>query len=250
LDYILLLLAGIVGLVAGLASGFFGIGGGSIRIPLLNLIGFTLISSYGLNLISLPVGTMIGAISQKENIDSRLGLYMILGGSIGTIVGTLIAFDIATSALLLAIVFVIVSIISVIGMNLHNLIPNKSENLHPTFANLFAGTLMFNTLTGMRGGSEGSLFVPLLRSVNVDMHRAISTALFAAIFTSIVGATLYLTHLSILFIYGLVVLTGSAIGARIGSIFSLKTKPKWLERGLTVVIIALAMLPLLKLLIG
>jgi uncharacterized membrane protein YfcA len=249
LDYIILLLAGIVGLVAGLASGFFGIGGGAIRIPLLNLIGFTLITSYGLNLISLPVGTLIGAVSQKENIDSRLGLYMILGGSIGTVVGTLIAFDIATSTLLLAIVFGIVSIIGVIGMNLHNIIPAKSESLHPSFANLFTGTLMFNTLTGMRGGSEGSLFVPLLRSVNVDMRKAISTALFAAIFTSIVGASLYLPHLSVLFIYGLIVLTGSAIGARIGSIFSLKTKSKLLERGLTIVIIVLALVPLLKLII-
>jgi len=250
LDYILLILVGLVGLVAGLASGFFGIGGGSIRIPLLNLIGFTLISAYGLNLISLPVGTMIGAISQKENIDSRLGLYMILGGSIGTIIGTLVAFGMATSSMLLAIVFVIVSIISVLGMNLHNILPDKSKDFHPTFANLFTGTLMFNTLTGMRGGSEGSLFVPLLRSVNVEMHRAISTALFAAIFTSLVGVALYLPHLSLLIIYGLVVLTGSAIGSRIGSIFSLRTKPHWLEKGLTVVIIALAMVPLLKVLIG
>ena len=107
---------------------------------------------------------------------------------------------------------------------------------------------MCNTITGMRGGSEGSLFVPLLRSVNVDMHRAISTALFAAVFTSIVGVSLYWAHLNLLMLYGLVVLFGSAIGARIGSIFSLKTKPKWLERGLTAIILVLSILPLLKLL--
>ncbi len=249
MDYIILLLAGFVGLIAGIASGLFGIGGGSIRIPLLNLIGFTLIASYGLNLISLPVGTLIGAASQKQNIDTHLGMFMILGGSIGTILGTLIAFDLATSTLLLAIVFIIVSIISIIGMNLHNIIPSKSKNLHPSSTNLFAGTLVFNTLTGMRGGSEGFLFVPLLRSLNVDMHKAISTALFAAIFTSLVGVFLYWSHVHLLLLYGLVVLTGSAIGSRLGSKFSLETKPAWLERGLTVVIVLLAILPLLKLLI-
>ncbi len=242
-------MAGLVGLISGFASGFFGIGGGAIRIPLLNLIGFTLIVSYGLNLISLPVGTLIGAVSQKQNIDSRLGTYMILGGSIGTIIGTLIAFDLATSAVVLAIIFIIVSILSVIGMNLHNIIPTKAENFHPSFTNLFTGTLVCNTLTGMRGGSEGSLFVPLLRSFNVDMHRAISTALFAAIFTSLVGVSLYWTHMHLLLLYGLVVLVGSAVGSRIGSRFSLKTKPDWLEKGLTVVIILLAMLPLLKLIL-
>ena len=109
---------------------------------------------------------------------------------------------------------------------------------------------MFNTITGMRGGSEGSLFVPLLRSLNVDMHRAISTALFAAIFTSLVGVTLYWTHVHLLLLYGLVVLIGSAIGSRIGSIFSLKTKPNWLEKGLTVIIILLSILPLLKVLLA
>ena len=174
---------------------------------------------------------------------------MILGGSIGTVIGTLIAFDLATSALLLAIVFIIVSVISVIGMNLHNIVPDKSENLHPSFSNLFTGTLVFNTLTGMRGGSEGSLFVPLLRSLNVDMHRAISTALFAAIFTSLVGVSLYWSHMQLLLLYGLIVLVGSAVGSRIGSMFSLKTKPKWLEKGLTVIIIVLALFPLLKLIL-
>ena len=247
MEYILLLLTGLVGLIAGLASGFFGIGGGSIRIPLLNFMGFTLIASYGLNLISLPIGTFIGAYSQKQNIDSHLGTYMILGGSIGTIIGTLIAFGLATSSIALAIVFLIVSIISVIGMNLHSIIPSRSASLSPSFRNLFSATLLFNTLTGMRGGTEGSLFVPLLRSLNVDMHRAISTALFAAIFTSLVGVALYWIHLHPILLYGLVILTGSAVGSRIGSIFSLKTKPDWLEKGLSIIIICLSVLPLLKL---
>jgi len=51
----MLFLAGLVGFIGGLGSGLFGIGGGSIRIPLLNLIGFSLISAFGINLLGLPV---------------------------------------------------------------------------------------------------------------------------------------------------------------------------------------------------
>lgn len=248
LDTILLLLTAIVGLTAGLASGLFGIGGGSIRIPLLNLLGYSLIASYGMNLITLPVSSFVGAISQKKNIDLQIGTYMVLGGAIGTIIGTLIAFNLAASALLLAIIFLFVSIISVIAMNLHNLAPGISERLSATFYNLFSGTLVFNILTGMRGGSEGSLFVPLQRLLNVEMHKAIATALFAAIFTSIVGVSLYWGYGQLLLLPGFVVLLGSAIGSRIGSHFSLETKSKLLEAGLTILILVLAGIPLLDVL--
>ncbi|MFW9846722.1 MAG: TSUP family transporter, partial [Candidatus Thorarchaeota archaeon] len=105
MDILLLETAGIIGFVAGVASGLLGMGGGAIRIPLLNLIGFALISAFGLNLLSIPVSSLVGANSQKQNIDVRLGSYMILGGAIGTILGTLLAFSMAASQLLLAIVF-------------------------------------------------------------------------------------------------------------------------------------------------
>ena len=246
MDTTLLLLAGIVGLVSGLASGLFGIGGGAIRIPLLNFLGFTLIAAYGMNLIALPVSSFMGAMSQKQNIDMHLGGYMILGGTLGTVIGTLIAFNFAESALLLALIFLLVSIVSVVAMNLHNLAPKVSKEFSPSFSNLFSGTLVFNTLTGMRGGSEGSLFVPLQRLLNVEMHKAIATALFAAIFTSIVGVILYWGRGHLLLLPGAIVLIGSTIGSRIGSRFSLETKSRWLEVGLTILILVLAGIPLLE----
>jgi uncharacterized membrane protein YfcA len=246
LDTTLLLLAGLVGFVSGLASGFFGIGGGSIRIPLLNLLGFTLIAAYGMNLIALPISSFMGAMSQRQNIDMHLGRYMILGGSLGTVIGTLIAFNFAESALLLALIFLLVSIVSVVAMNLHNLAPRVSKEFSPSFNNLVSGTLVFNILTGMRGGSEGSLFVPLQRLLNVEMHKAIATALFAAVFTSVVGVILYWGHGHLLLLPGAIVLIGSTIGSRIGSRFSLETKSKWLEVGLTILILILAGVPLLE----
>ncbi|MFW9908930.1 MAG: sulfite exporter TauE/SafE family protein [Candidatus Thorarchaeota archaeon] len=249
MDFVVLTLAGLIGLVAGLGSGIFGIGGGSIRIPLLNLIGFTLISAYGMNLMAIPISSLVGAASQRMNIDRKYGAYMILGGSIGTIIGTLIAFSLSTSAFALAIVFILVSLFSVIGMNLNHVAPEKSEHLKPSFLALFSTSLAANTLTGMRGGSEGSLFVPILRTFNVDMHKAIATALFAAIFTATVGVLLYWSQQQLLLLEGLVVLTASGIGSRLGSMVSLGTKPRRLEIGLTVVIIVLSIVPLLKVLL-
>jgi len=39
-----------IGLIAGFMSGMFGIGGGSVRIPLLNLAGLHLLTAFAINL--------------------------------------------------------------------------------------------------------------------------------------------------------------------------------------------------------
>ncbi|MFX1262176.1 MAG: sulfite exporter TauE/SafE family protein [Promethearchaeota archaeon] len=248
MDILLLESVGIIGFVAGVASGLLGIGGGAIRIPLLNMMGFALISAFGMNLLSIPVSSLVGANSQKQNIDLRLGFYMILGGSIGTVLGTLIAFSIAASQLILAAVFVLASLVSIIGLNLNHISPNVSQHLRPSFTVLSFGSFFSNTLTGMRGGSEGSLFVPILKTFNVEMHKAIATALFAAIFTSLVGILLYWSQEHLLLLQGITVMVGSGIGALLGSKVSIKTKPKWLELLFSIVVIVLATLPLLKIL--
>ncbi len=242
----MLILEGLVGFVGGFASGLFGIGGGSIRIPLLNLIGFSLISAFGINLLVLPVTASIGAISQRHNIDMKIGSYMILGGSIGTAIGTLIAFSLAASEFWLAIVFLIASLVAVMALNVKHISATASENLSPTMQAVTSGTCACNTLTGMRGGSEGSLFVPLLKLFNVDTHKAIATSLFAAVFTSIVGVILYWSQGYLLIVEGVVVIIGAVIGSRFGSLISLKTKSRSLEMGLSILIISLAAVTLLN----
>ena len=47
-----------IGLLAGFMSGVFGIGGGSIRIPLLNLAGLPLLSAFGVNLLVIPFSSL------------------------------------------------------------------------------------------------------------------------------------------------------------------------------------------------
>ncbi len=57
--WLFLTLAGLIGLFAGLMSGIFGIGGGSVRTPLLNVIGIDLIFTFGINLLTIPFSSSI-----------------------------------------------------------------------------------------------------------------------------------------------------------------------------------------------
>lgn len=228
----------LIGLFAGFMSGMFGIGGGSIRIPLLNLAGLPLLNAFGINLLVIPFSSMVGAISQRKNIDKKVALYVIIGGTLGSITG---AFWVGLiSSLYLAILFVIVSILTVFGIYLDRIIPKFYQKINPHPSILIGGSFFLNIITGMRGGSGGSLFPSFLKTMKLNIHKAVATSLFVTMFTATAATAIYWHRGNIIWIPALFVLIGSMIGARVGSKVSLKTKPLWLEIGLTVLVIILA----------
>ena len=81
----------LIGLFSGYMSGMFGIGGGSVRIPLLNLVGLPLLSAFGINLLVIPFSSLIGAISHRKNINWKISNYIAIGGISGSIAGASVA---------------------------------------------------------------------------------------------------------------------------------------------------------------
>jgi len=233
-----------IGLIAGLMSGVFGIGGGSIRAPLLNLAGLPLISAFGINLFVIPFSSLIGAITHRKNINQKIAVYVIIGGTLGSTTGAFFVGLIPNIAL--AILFVITAIITVLAIYLNRIAPLLSKKINPNRYNIIGISFFLNLIIGMRGGSGGSLFPPFLRAMKLDIHEAIATSLFVTIFTAIFAIIVYWSRGNITWLPTLYVLTGSIIGARIGSKISLKTKPKWLEIGLSILIIILALLTVYK----
>ena len=234
----------LIGLVAGFMSGMFGIGGGSVRIPLLNLAGLPLLSAFAINLLIIPFSSGVGAISHRENIDNKIALHVIIGGTLGSVVGAFLAGLIPT--LVLAIIFVVISVITIVGIYLDRIAPEFSKKLVPSLRNIVVGSFCLNLITGIRGVSGGSLFPPFLRAMNLDIHKAIATSLFVTVFTALAAIVIYWHRGDIFWLPSLFVLIGSMIGARAGSILSLKTKSFWLEVGLSILTVTLALLTVYK----
>ena len=225
-------------------SGIFGIGGGGIRIPLLNLAGVSLLGAFAINIIVIPLSSIIGAISQRENIDKKIALYMVIGGTLGSVMGAYLAGLIPTLAL--AIIFVIVSIITILGIYLDRIAPEFSKKIAPDSKNIVISSFCLNLITGMRGGSGGALFPAFLRAMHFNIHKAIATSLFVTIFTASAAVVIYWHRGNIIWMPAFYVLIGSMIGARAGSKVSLKAKPFWLEIGLSVLTVTLAFLTVYK----
>jgi len=233
-----------IGLFSGFMSGMFGIGGGSVRIPLLNLAGLPLLNAFAINLLVIPFSSSVGAVSQRRNINKKVAVYMIIGGTLGSITGAFLAGLIPMLAL--AIIFVVVSVMTVLGIYLDRITPALARKISPGSWNIIAGSLALSLIIGMRGGSGGSLFPPFLRAMKLNIHKAIATSLFVTIFTAMAAVVIYWHRGDIVWLPAIFVLIGSMIGARIGSRASLKTKPTRLQIGLTILVVALAFITIYK----
>jgi len=234
----------LIGLFAGFMSGMFGIGGGSVRTPLLYVAGLPLLSAFGINLLVIPFSSLTGAISHRKNIDRKIAQHVITGGIMGTLTGAFLTGFIPT--LVLAIIFVIVSIISILGIYFDRIFPQTAQKINPSVEIIILGAFFLNFLTILRGGSGGSLFPPFLKIIGLNIRKAIATSLFVTIFTAVAGAAVFWSRGNIMFLPAIMVIVGSIIGTRIGSLTSLKTKPLWLEIGLSIFIVILAVIVLVK----
>jgi len=233
-----------IGLFAGFMSGMFGIGGGAVRIPLLNLAGLPLLSAFGINLFIVPFSSLVGAVSQRENVDRGIAFYLIVGGIFGAIIGAFLAGLIPT--LVLAFVFFALSIVIVLGIFLDRIVPAFAHKINLTPKSVFASSFFLSLIGAIRGGSAGSLFPAFLKAIGCDIHKAIATSLCVTIFTCIGAASVFWSRGDIIWLPAIFVLIGSMIGARLGSSISLKTKSIWLEVGLGILVVTLALITVYK----
>jgi len=237
-----------IGLLAGLMSGVFGIGGGSVRIPLLNVAGLPLLSAFAVNFLVIPFASAVGAFAQKANIIRTVALYAVVGGVVGEVVAAGLVGLIPTLAV--AVLFVVISAAVVFGVISRRLVPAVVAQLHPGPRQVATTSFGVSLITGLRGGSGASLFPALFRGLGLDAHQAIATSLYVSIFTALGAIPIYGLRGDIPIFPATFVLAGSMLGSGLGSKISLRAKPTWLDIGLSTLIISMAMLTVYRALWG
>jgi len=78
-----------MGAAVGFLSGLFGVGGGFIMTPLLIFIGIPPAVAVGTGSAQIVASSMSGAVAQyrRGNVDIKMGLVLIAGGLVGTVIG-------------------------------------------------------------------------------------------------------------------------------------------------------------------
>lgn len=188
----------IVGLLAGLASGLLGIGGGAITVPSLAFLFFYLRFPQS-HLMHLAIGTSLASMvlnsacatyfhHRAKTISWKRIKSMLPGIFLGAVLGTLIAKELSTS--LLQGVFGFFS--GLIGLYLlfPKLEKSSSHRLKNVTLNIFTtGIACFSNILGLGGGT---FFVPLFNYYRIPEKETIGTSIAAAFLITCLGTAEYM----------------------------------------------------------
>ena len=192
----------ILGMVAGIAAGMFGIGGGAIIVPaLIILLGFTQTAANGTSLAALllPVG-IFGAISYHRNnmIDWRAAMIIAGGLLFGAIGGAQLAIYIENlnpvllkriyGAFLIIVGWRMAAPLQYFGIRK----PDEADETKPLRDGVIPITilgLIAGVASGMFGIGGGAVIVPILvMFMNFPQKTAVATSLAALLPPVAIGA--------------------------------------------------------------
>jgi len=213
----------ILGIVVGTMSGFFGIGGGTVTVPLLLYMGFGIKEAIGISVMQMVAGSLIATfIHQKNKTYEMTNIkYFGFGGLVGAIIGGLLAKILDASILEW-------TFLGIVAFTLGRLImstpaPTRAEVInHPLYIAIGSGIGIFSGMLGV-GGSI--LMTPILVSfLGFELKKASAVGLFFVMFTSF-SALLTFAILGMLnWSAGAIMALSSLIGIQLGIWLVTKTK--------------------------
>ncbi len=232
----------LIGFVSGIFGSMLGLGGGSINVMLLTLLGVPPTTATSSSLFAILGNATSSTVSyaKQKRVEFKLGIKMGLLAVPGTIVGPLILANTHYQVfeILFAIVLILSALYVVLQREMHS--RQKSESLALIIIIPIAsfGAGMIAAFFGIGGGI---IFVPLMIiGLGLGIKRAAPTSQLILLFTSTAG---FLTHLLLdhpdLFQAGFL-MAGSIAGGIMGSRLSLNIKERYLRIMFAIVLIVSA----------
>lgn len=238
---------GLVGLVSGVLSGMFGVGGGFITTPLLRFFtDVPALIAVATPLVSMIPTTLVGAAThlRARNVDVNTALRVGVVGGVGAILGAQ-ATRLVGGRVVLAVtgVVLIASAIEMLMRSGVSSTPADRESAvldesqqaappRPTFAACAVSGLIAGAGSGFLGVGGGFILVPLFVGwFRFPMKRAIGTSLLSI---AVISTPALISHIllgNIDFDLGLMLTIGAVPGGWIGARIALGSKESALRRG-------------------
>lgn len=222
----------LLGSGVGILSGFFGIGGGTILVPALMLLGHQIKDAIGISVVQMVFSSVYGSYLNRKNktLDVKMGLIIGSGGFLGALLSGFIAKSVDERVLeVIFLAFAVFALTRLFFKTKQHLV---EKDVHKGI--LFA-IGVFLGIVGMLIGVGGSiLLVPILVSFfQIDIKKAISSGLFFVVFSSISGLISHSLSREIDFYSGVVIGTASLFGVYFGIILKERVDAKIQKRLLT-----------------
>ncbi len=222
-----------LGAVVGALSGFFGIGGGVIIVPVLLFSGYTAAEAVATSLLFVVGTSLAGAKRHTSlgNVSWTTGLLIGLTGAVTAQLSSrlVLAFS-GTSDWLLNVFYL--AILSYFAVTLLKKTSKRRPKENTTVAAGVIGAIA-GLLSALLGIGGGFIIVPLLVSwLGYSTHRAVGTSLAAVLFIAFGGLVSYLPSLTLDFLVPAALILGAFIGAPLGATVTSRYREKEISRRL------------------
>ena len=227
----------VAGVVTGIMSGTFGVGGAVISTPAIRALGCSAALAVGTTLPSILPGAVTGSwrYRQGELIRWRVIMFTAPAGVVSAVVGAWISPRVPGDGHLLMVLTALLLMWSAINMirvvapkNLtdEHVITKKSQNTLAILTGIFAGGL-----SGLLGIGGGIIMVPLFRRwLGLPIKNAVATSLICVGCFAIPGTITHALENGIDWRFALWLTAGVVVGAPLGSKMALKMSDKKLQR--------------------
>jgi uncharacterized membrane protein YfcA len=176
----------LLGFFVGTLSGFFGIGGGTILVPILLLLGYDTKIAINISIIQMVFSSIYGSYlnNKKGTLDIAIIAVIGLGGFIGALFSSSISSNLDDFTLEL--IFLFFAIFALIKMFFQISSDKQVPNVNRSVLFIIGFILGILSMTIGVGGSI--LLVPILVSFfHFELKKAISAGLFFVVFSSVSG---------------------------------------------------------------
>lgn len=272
----------LLGIVVGVLSGMFGVGGGFLTTPLLIFYGIppTVAAASASTQVTGASISGVFAHMKRGGVDFHMGGVLVVGGIMGTLFGALL-FETLESLgqidTVINILYVLMlggigglmfkeSVISVRAVRSGKMIKAKKRRHHPLVSNLPLrwrfrrsglyisplAPLLLGFVTGiltmLLGVGGGFVMVPaMLYLLGMGAQVVVGTSLFQILFVTVSSTMMHaLTTKAVDIVLAVLLLIGSVTGAQIGARLAQKLPPEYLR----LILASLVLIVALRLAIG
>ena len=207
----------LVGIFIGTMSGFFGIGGGMILVPILLVLGIDIKDAIGISIIQMVFSSVYGSYlnHKKGSLVLGEGIFVGLGGFLGGYIGAYITQSVSDTVLQFTFMGLLIFALLRLFFS-----PNHEDDSQTIFLNkglLFAIGVAIGIFSMTLGIGGSIILTPLLVGLlHYPLKKAVSAGLFFVVFSSVAGMISRLSSGSIDFPNALIVAVASLLGVAIG----------------------------------
>ena len=178
----------ITGLCVGVISGFFGVGGGMLLIPVLLTLGFGIKQAIAMSVVQMVFSSVFGSYTnyKKGNLQINEGIWVGIGGVIGAVIGSFFT-DILPSKIL-EYIFLALVIFAFIRVATSKKPNSTQEEGSFSKITLFIIGVIIGTIAMMLGVGGSVMLTPVLIGfLHFPSKKAATAGLFFVVFSSVTG---------------------------------------------------------------